>query len=346
MKKITLLLLTMLVAAIHSVKAQNSLLATLNHNDTITTYYGTSAYQLALDAAVHGDVITLSAGTFTARDIQKAVTIRGAGMGVTTTTEPTIISGNFSINSLSGVSEKLTIEGIYHNGTISLTAGYTLRNATFIKCRFKRFDAGGYWYSGYNQGYRNRSGLENASFIHCYITERIKLDNDCNANFLNCYVYDPISLDGGSSRYAFQNCVIVDVDETNVRSSTWNNSILISKRTNTSVYESNNVVHNCVCIHDSVNVFSNIASANTFVTKVSDVFKKYKGDYSDDVSFELTDAAKAKYKGNDGTEVGMYGGSFPFDPETSTPKITKCVVAPRSTADGKLSIDIEVSGAK
>ena len=106
------------------------------------------------------------------------------------------------------------------------------------------------------------------------------------------------------------------------------------------------MVHNSVCIHDSVNVFSNIASANTFVTKVGDVFQNFKGTYSDDLSFELTATAKANYKGNDGTEVGMYGGSFPFDPETSTPKITKCVVAPRSTADGKLSIDIEVSGAK
>jgi len=343
MKQITLLLLTFFLAATHPIKAQNSLLATLNHNDTIKTFYGPTAYQVALDSAKHGDVITLSAGTFFAKDIQKAVTIRGAGMGVTTNTEPTIISGSFSINSLANVTEKLTIEGIYHNETITFNAGHTLRNATFIKCRFKRFDAPGY--RGYSN-YYNRGGLENASFIHCYITERIKLDNDCNANFLNCYVYDPISLDGGSSRYTFQNCVIVDVDETNVRSSIWNNSIVISKRTNTSVYETNNVVHNCVCIHDSVNVFSNIASANTFVNKVGDVFKKYKGDYSDDVSFELTDAAKTKYKGNDGTEVGMYGGSFPFDPETSTPKITKFVVAPRSTADGKLSIDIEVSGAK
>lgn len=345
MKKITILLLTMFFAATHSAKAQNSLLATLNHNDTIKTFYGNSAFRVALDSASHGDVITLSAGTFLAKDIQKAVTIRGAGMGVTTTTEPTIISGNFAIKSLTNVAEKLTIEGIYHNGTITFSGDNTLKNATFIKCRFRRFDAPGA-YSSYYGANRNRGGLENASFIHCYITERIKLDWDCSASFLNSYVYDPFCYDGNTSRYTFQNCVIIDVNETNVRSSTWNNCIVYSTRTNTSVYENNNVVHNCVCIHDSVNVFSNIASANTFVTKVGDVFQNFKGTYSDDISFELTTAAKAKYLGNDGTEVGIYGGSFPFDPETSTPKITKCVVAPRSTADGKLSIDIEVSGAK
>ena len=343
MKKIMFLLLTVFLAATHSAKAQNSLLATLNHNDTIKTFYGNSAFQVALDSASHGDVITLSAGTFLAKDIQKAVTIRGAGMGVTTTAEPTIISGNFAIKSLTNVAEKLTIEGIYHNGTITLSSDQTLKNATFIKCRFKRLDSPSYISYG---NYYRRGGLENASFIHCYITERIKLDWDCNASFLNCYVYDPICFDGNSSRYNFQNCIIVDINETNVSSSTWNNCIVYSTRTNTSVYAATNVVHNSVCIHDSVNVFSNIASANKFVTNVGDVFQNFKGTYSDDISFELTSAAKAKYLGNDGTEVGIYGGSFPFDPETSTPKITKCVVAPRSTADGKLSIDIEVSGAK
>ncbi len=346
MKKIILFtVLAALFAVAQPAAAQGSLLATLNHNDTLKTFYGAKALQVALDSAQHGDIITLSAGTFIAKDIQKAVTLRAAGMGGGTTTKPTIISGNFSIHSLTNVTEKLTIEGIYTNNTITLSARHTLKNASFIKCRLRRIDASGYWYS-YGGYYDNRSGLENASFIHCYITERIKLDNDCNASFLNCYVYNPISLDGGSSRYSFQNCVIVDVDETNVRSSTWQNCIVFSKRTNNGAYESNNIVQNSVCIHDSTNVFKNIASANSFVQRAEDVFTYYKGDYSDDITFQLTTAAKGKYKGDDDTEVGIYGGSFPFDPETSTPRITKCVVAPQSTADGKLSIDIEVSGAK
>ena len=91
-------------------------------------------------------------------------------------------------------------------------------------------------------------------------------------------------------------------------------------------------------------MFQNIANtSNTLVNDVEEVFQNFKGTYADNVTFELTDAAKQKYKGTDGTEVGMYGGSFPFDPTTSNPRITRCVVAPKSTADGKLSIDIEVS---
>ena len=342
-KTIFLSIVAALLTVAQPAAAQGSLLATLNHNDTIQTFYGYNALSVALDSAQHGDVITLSPGMFIAKDITKAVTLRGAGMGIDTDTELTIISGNFTIYSLSDVPEHLTIEGIYTNNTITLSRDNTLKNATFIKCRLRRIDAVAYWEWGYRYG---RSGLENASFVHCYITERIKLDWDCNANFLNCYVYDPVCFDGSTSRYTFQNCVVVDVDETSVYSSSWQNCIVINKRSDTAVLDGSNSVRNSVCIGDSVDVFSNIAASNTYVQNLEDVFLDYKGDYSDDITFKLTNSAKAKYLGSDGTEVGIYGGSFPFDPETSTPRITKCVVAPRSTADGKLSIDIEVSGAK
>ena len=76
---------------------------------------------------------------------------------------------------------------------------------------------------------------------------------------------------------------------------------------------------------------------------IKSVFKTYNG--SDNFSFnelyELTDEAKAKYIGSDGTQIGIYGG-MGFDLVPSTLQITKCEVAPRSTTDGKLSVSIEV----
>ena len=76
------------------------------------------------------------------------------------------------------------------------------------------------------------------------------------------------------------------------------------------------------------------------------LFKTFKGTYDDNENFELKDTAKKNYLGTDGKEVGIYGGSLPFDPVPSNPQITKCNVAAKSTADGKLSVDIEVNGAK
>ena len=61
---------------------------------------------------------------------------------------------------------------------------------------------------------------------------------------------------------------------------------------------------------------------------------------------DLTDDAKATYLGSDGTPVGMYGGPLPFSLTPTYPQITKMNVASKTTADGKLSVDIEVSAAQ
>ena len=67
---------------------------------------------------------------------------------------------------------------------------------------------------------------------------------------------------------------------------------------------------------------------------------------SDDNDYKLTDEAKAIMKGTDGTEVGIYGGSLPYDPTPTNPQISKFNVAAKTTADGKLSVDIEVKSAE
>ena len=85
------------------------------------------------------------------------------------------------------------------------------------------------------------------------------------------------------------------------------------------------------------------------MTEYATLFKTYPGGslgLLDSETFELTDAAKTQYLGMDGTEVGIYGGNLPFDPTPSNPQITKCNVAAKSTADGKLSVDIEVNAAE
>ena len=66
----------------------------------------------------------------------------------------------------------------------------------------------------------------------------------------------------------------------------------------------------------------------------------------DTETFHLTEAAQTAYLGLDGTQVGIYGGSMPFDPIPTNPQITKCKVAQKSTTDGKLSVDIEVKTAE
>lgn len=63
--------------------------------------------------------------------------------------------------------------------------------------------------------------------------------------------------------------------------------------------------------------------------------------FTSDGLYNLTDAAKA-FVGTDGGEIGIHGGSLPFTPETGGLKITKFKVAERTTADGKLPIEINI----
>lgn len=88
-------------------------------------------------------------------------------------------------------------------------------------------------------------------------------------------------------------------------------------------------------------------STNTYISDITTIFKTYTGQSLqklDGENFELTDEAKKKYLGSDGTEVGIYGGKLPFDAVSTNPRITKCEVDGKTTADGKLSVKVEVNG--
>lgn len=319
--------------------AQSSMLATLNHQGSISTYYGATALGEAYKAAAHGDVITLSSGTFVATNISKAITVRGAGMGIDTTqvVEPTVISGDFTIDIADSVSNKLTLEGIYSNHTITYK---NLRNASFLKSRLKKI-------TDYSS---TTSILKDANIIHCRIADELRLANNSSALCINSVIEDPHSYSSTTANFEFVNCVIV-VDYYNlcdVKSSSFKNCLLKTRLANGFV-DGSCTAYNCVGVNSS-SIFKYITnSTNRCVSSYADVFKTYAGstlDKLDNERFELTDVAKTTYLGMDGTQVGIYGGNLPFDATPSNPQITKCNVAAKSTADGKLSVDIQVKAAE
>ena len=135
MKKFIVFFMAVMAMFVTTVKAQTSLLATLNHQGKISTFYGNKALQQAHAAAVDGDVINLSSGTFQAENITKAITLRGAGMSLDATSqiEPTILVNSFNIEIPDETTQRLTIEGIYSDQTIVI---HKLKNALFLKNRF------------------------------------------------------------------------------------------------------------------------------------------------------------------------------------------------------------------
>lgn len=347
MKRLVLSLFALVCATVSF--AQNSLLATLSHEGNVSTFYGASALRDAHVAAVHGDVITLSSGSFNPVNITKAVTLRGAGMAVDSVHNilPTIISGDFTINIPDSVTQRFTLEGIYHNHTINYK---NLNNAMFVKCRLNAI----YPNSIYSS---EPSLMKNATFTNCRIATCLNFyySTNSSASFINSIIQKP-----NGSNFDFMNCVIKLVSDTSssnagnasdVKNSMLSNCIIYGAGNSRSSFPATTTAYNCVEVNNytSANTFKNIPNNTNKYTTCDVVFKTYTGAAIGEVeeeTFELTETAKATYLGTDGTQVGIYGGMLPFDTTPSNPRITKCNVAAKSTADGKLSVDIEVKAAE
>lgn len=329
MKKFIVLFVAVMAMFATTAKAQSSLLATLNHEGTISTFYGTNALIQAHAAAADGDVITLSSGTFQSVNIKKAVTLRGAGMvlDAATQTEPTVLANEFIIDIPDETTQRLTIEGIYTNQTVNINK---LKNAMFLKDRFRTI-----YFSGSAYG-------KDLTFIHCRITERYSGNSDSNnsAVFQNCLVR---GMEG--KNYIFNNCLFLantNTSNSHYGNSEYRNCIILNSG---SINSTSTYYNNLYCKFSGSYSFNVPNNTNVEVAKDNEAIKNLFG-YSDDNEYKLTEAAKALIKGTDGTEVGIYGGSLPYDPTPTNPQISKFNVAAKTTADGKLSVDIEVKSAE
>lgn len=321
--------------------AQSSLVATLNHGEDVSVYYGYGALAEAYEAATHGDLITLSSGMFKSVDIAKNITVRGAGAGATD--DCTRLDGQFYIYGVpDSVSGHLTLEGLYNDDYVycgNYSDATDIKNAHFIKCRFYCFQ------SNY------AAKMLNAMFVQCKISGQILLNlAGDKVNFFNCYLKGLELSADNSSYYTFNNCLL------DGQGYLWPNSLFTNcimwNRSTTSRIPSSSQAKYCLGMSSSPNydMFEKLYPYNQYemvdMDDANTIFKTFTGTYSDTETFELTDEAKAKYVGTDGREVGIYGGNFPFTFKSDLPKITKFNVASQSTEDGKLKVEIEVSGVE
>ena len=72
------------------------------------------------------------------------------------------------------------------------------------------------------------------------------------------------------------------------------------------------------------------------------VFTTFRGTYSDGMSMALNDNIATTILGDDSTQVGIYGGQFPWDPSVSNPLIGHINAARRTNAQGMLEVDVEI----
>lgn len=322
MKKFFVYLMAVVAMAVCSVSAfaQNTLVATLTHGDEIRMFYGTNALQQACSAATHGDVINLSGGKFQSTKITKAVAVRGTGIH---DANPTYIVNNFDVEIPANVTEKLSFEGC--RITNMMTIRGTLSNAYFLKN-----------YLSYVYVYSSNATMDNGMFVNCDIYQ-MDINGQSTAQIINSYV-DRFSNSGKLA--SFVNCVI----NTNngyaplYKCCQFVNCIMYGM--NGSYFPSTSTAINCVGLDANKKAFREMSLKENCSYAGMDIFQE------SNVWKDLTDEAKAKYLGIDGTPVGKFGGMIPYNMTPSYPQITKMNVAAKTTADGKLSVEIGVSAAQ
>ncbi|MBQ9586369.1 MAG: hypothetical protein IJQ59_00770 [Bacteroidaceae bacterium] len=335
MKKFYLLLLAIMIAVTASAQLQ---LATLNHNDSITVYYGASALQSAHAAAVNGDIITLSPGAFNSVNITKAITLRGAGMFPDTVagTDATVLNGDFTLTIEEDSLHSFYMEGINCAGQyMNYSKVYS---PMFIKCYFREIN------------YTTSNTMRDAQFINCIITRFTNSGNNRSAAYArNTQFINSVIMEFSNGHYG-ANTLVNSIASlsfyTEVQYVSARNSILYynySLNPQVNAYTSYNSIG--INLFQSNPYFNytgipnhNLHNFNSFES----VFKTFRGTYNDGIDFQLVDSVAATCLGTDGTQVGIYGGIMPFDPSVRNPLIKKCNVAQRSTADGKLAVDIEI----
>lgn len=338
--------------------AQMNFVATLQHNDSISHYYGQEALTQAYDAAVDGDVITLSAGTFNVywgnnqTPMQKSITIRGTG-GVGGYTQIKKGSGSDAIHIATRNKTMTTrFEGVYLREITRIyneDAQFEKGKIEFIKCRFDYLRASA---SG-----NPTTESPKVYLYNCLIFSEMYFEsNQCYPKyyFINCYVRNPHSVsDLGNNTSIFDHCVIEYYNYSYIEAYNYylNYSNCIFARTDgsnsISQFPNTMTATNCLSIYfRSYNFWGNVLSGtnNQYIQDIATVFKTFRCGVGADETFELTDEAKTTYLGNDSTQLGMHGGIAPYNTKMQYPVVTKLMTEPRTTKDGKLTIDVQVDG--
>lgn len=317
MKRTLLLICTLLCANVLFAQEQ---LAVLRHNDSTSVFYGQSAFEQAYTAATHGDIITLSDGIFSAPDqIRKGITVRGNGACADSARRSTgtYFMENFYVSNL-GDSLQFSAEGIYFD-YFRAQSSYDIK---LTRCYIDLFyQAGGVQATNcIILGDLGGNSSRNNTYINCVM------------NYGQCYI----------PNYAIcKNCIIRGFEANDNNNYQYNNCVVIKNGSGGDLILDGAVNYSILIGFTGSN---NPASSGNVVMSLSDVFENWDGTGlpTDLETYVLKSSVSDSIQGIDGSEVGIFGGFMPFDWRPSYSIIKRFNVANRTTADGKLSVDIEV----
>jgi len=310
----------------------------------VTVFSGVNPFVDAYTAALPGDTIYLSGGSFANPTLMdKRLLIFGAGYHPTgaAVTNPTLLTGAFT---LGDNADNLMIQGV------QFMAGIVVGNnvpVNFVTIKRSRIDGGINF-----QGTRATPSTNNA-FVECVIIGDVNFHNLTHSSIVNSIVQNQII---NSHSNSFLNNILLGASW----SGFWGSHIIFMHPFNNLI--SNNVVlgslaNMAVQISEGNQFFNNLfessaphlgnsptATGNFLNVPVANIFVSHTGSgfsYASDFNLRTP----ATHVGTDGTQVGIFGGLFPFKPSgvPQNPHISLRNISPHTAPDGRLNIQVTVS---
>lgn len=311
MKKHFLLFVCLLMVATVA-KADIAASVMLRHNGH-ATFFAHDEIQNAVDAAVEGDTIYLTEGTFSPFNVDKRIIVRGTGW-------TTIIEGDCNIN-ISGTAKlpMPVLDGLALNGNVNVQSAYSQFTLRKVKVKNVAF-AGEEHYD--------------VKLDRCHIYGILDLaENVKEINAFNCRIQQITPHEYVLGHATFEHCNIKFIYSSVVSSiaATFNSCVLYGAYYVQSSYRCpilvGCVLNNCIYYYayttkqaDSSSNFTALhySTSTTFLdckaVTNTNVFSE-----SNVLSFNNDNYLSAL----DGTKIGAYGGQHPFTLWSELPAVTK-----------------------
>lgn len=331
------LLISVLIAFTFSLNAQ---IIALHSASGVQIFKGNTALALAYSAADNTDTLYLSGGTFFPPTFfDKQLTIFGAGhyADSTLTTGKTFIQGHVILQENADL---FYIEGLEITGNLTFTTNHSVNNAKVMRCKI----SGNTDIVGDLSNSTNNLTLIGNVFIGTVNVQNaitVLISNNIFQNMLfntyGNYINNNVFLGGG---YASTWTVFTG------NNNFLNNNIFLY--TSGLTYGSGNEFNNNLFVKLNpsygttatvFNSYEDIPQVSIFVDQTGVAFN-----YAHNYHLQ----APATYLGTDGSEVGIYGGVFPYKEGAvpMNPHIQTKNISSQTNASGELNINISVGAQK
>lgn len=333
------ILLTLIIATATTMTVNAQTIA-LHSSTGVQIIKGNTALETAYTAAQSGDTLYLSGGSYIPpAAFDKQLTIFGAGHYVDSTlaTTKTFINGNVT---LSENADLFYIEGVEITGSFNISTNHSVNNAIIKRCKIT---------GTFNSLGDLSNPTSNLSLIGNVLVSRLTLDNIQNSLLSNNIISN--TFQGSNGNLLSNNIIMGFIWGSSMdylffgNNNTLNNNIILWEGYNANVNGSGNVFNNNLYVEPSPDYgatatssgnYTGILQADIFVNQTGTVFN-----YAHNYHIQ----ASTTYIGTDGSQVGIYGGTFPYKEGAVplNPHIQVKNIATTTDANGDLQIQIQVA---